>query len=83
MTQFPDAERNCWFSANRTPLVEGYVSETMDGRQVGAADGRLHGRRRRHAAHSHAAQHVAPRELRSRRDHALAARRPAAHARCA
>jgi Rieske 2Fe-2S family protein len=34
MTQFPDAERNCWFAANRTPLVEGYVSETMDGRQV-------------------------------------------------
>ena len=34
MTTFPDAERNIWFSANRTPLVEGYVSETMDGRQV-------------------------------------------------
>lgn len=34
MTVFPDAERNCWFSANRTPLVDGYVSETMDGRQV-------------------------------------------------
>jgi Rieske 2Fe-2S family protein len=34
MVQFPDAERNCWFAANRTPLVEGYVSETMDGRQV-------------------------------------------------
>ena len=34
MTQFPDADRNCWFSANRTPLVEGYVSESMDGRQV-------------------------------------------------
>jgi Rieske 2Fe-2S family protein len=34
MTQFPDAERNCWFAANRTPLVESYVSETMDGRQV-------------------------------------------------
>jgi Rieske 2Fe-2S family protein len=34
MTQFPDAERNCWFAANRTPLVEGYVSETMDGRQA-------------------------------------------------
>lgn len=34
MTQFPDAERNCWFAANRTALVEGYVSETMDGRQV-------------------------------------------------
>ena len=34
MTQFPDAERNCWFAANRTALVDGYVSETMDGRQV-------------------------------------------------
>jgi Rieske 2Fe-2S family protein len=34
MTQFPDVERNCWFSANRTPLVESYVSETMDGRQA-------------------------------------------------
>jgi Rieske 2Fe-2S family protein len=34
MTQFPDAERNCWYAANRTPLVESYVSESMDGRQV-------------------------------------------------
>ena len=34
MTQFPDAERNGWYSANRTPLVENYVSETMDGRQA-------------------------------------------------
>ncbi len=34
MTTFPDAERNIWFSANRTTLVDGYVSETMDGRQV-------------------------------------------------
>jgi Rieske 2Fe-2S family protein len=34
MTKFPDAERNTWFSANRTPLVDGYVSETMDGKQV-------------------------------------------------
>jgi Rieske 2Fe-2S family protein len=34
MTQFPDVERNYWYSANRTPLVENYVSETMDGRQV-------------------------------------------------
>ncbi len=34
MTPFPDAENNVWFSANRTPLVGGYVSETMDGRQV-------------------------------------------------
>ncbi|MCI0745792.1 MAG: aromatic ring-hydroxylating dioxygenase subunit alpha [Verrucomicrobia subdivision 3 bacterium] len=34
MTRFPDAERNIWFSANRTALVEGWMSETMDGRQV-------------------------------------------------
>ena len=34
MTTFPNADRNLWFSANRTPLVEGYVSETMTGRQV-------------------------------------------------
>jgi glycine betaine catabolism A len=34
MAQFPDAERNCWYAANRTPLVEGYVSETMTGQQV-------------------------------------------------
>ena len=34
MTVFPDAERNCWYAANRTPLVEGYISETMTGRQV-------------------------------------------------
>lgn len=35
MTVFPDAEKNIWFSANRTPLVEGYVSESMDGQPVG------------------------------------------------
>lgn len=34
MTTFPDVERNIWFSANRTPLVDGWVSETMDGRPV-------------------------------------------------
>lgn len=34
MVQFPDAERNCWYAANRTALVEGYVSETMTGKQV-------------------------------------------------
>lgn len=34
MTLFPDAERNIWYSANRTPLVDGYVSESLDGRQV-------------------------------------------------
>jgi Rieske 2Fe-2S family protein len=31
MTLFPEKH---WFSANRTVLVDGYVSETMDGRQV-------------------------------------------------
>ena len=34
MTKFPDAENNIWFSANRTALVEGWMSESMDGRQV-------------------------------------------------
>ena len=34
MTMFPDAENGVWFSANRTPLVEGYLSETMDGQRV-------------------------------------------------
>lgn len=34
MTTFPDVERDIWFSANRTPLVEGWMSETMDGRMV-------------------------------------------------
>jgi Rieske 2Fe-2S family protein len=34
MTLFPDAERNIWFSANRTALVDGWVSESMDGKQV-------------------------------------------------
>lgn len=34
MTRFPDAARGIWFSANRTPLVEGWLSETMDGRTV-------------------------------------------------
>ena len=34
MTQFPDPDHDVWYSANRTPLVEGYVSETMDGKQV-------------------------------------------------
>ena len=34
MTLFPDAEKNVWFSANRTPLVEGWVSESMNGQQV-------------------------------------------------
>jgi Rieske 2Fe-2S family protein len=34
MTTFPDAERGIWFSANRTPLVEGWQSESMDGAPV-------------------------------------------------
>jgi len=34
MAVFPDAAHNIWFSANRTPLVDGWVSESMDGRQV-------------------------------------------------
>lgn len=34
MTDFPGTGPHGWFSANRTPLVEGYQSETMDGRQV-------------------------------------------------
>jgi Rieske 2Fe-2S family protein len=34
MTSFPDAERNIWYSANRTALVDGFVSESMDGKQV-------------------------------------------------
>ncbi len=34
MTEFPDVENNIWYSANRTPLVEDYVSESMDGQQV-------------------------------------------------
>lgn len=34
MTRFPDAARGIWFSANRTPLVDGWVSESMDGRPV-------------------------------------------------
>ena len=34
MTPFPDAENGIWYSANRTPLVDGYVSESIDGRQV-------------------------------------------------
>jgi Rieske 2Fe-2S family protein len=33
MTLFPDPEHDIWYSANRTVLMDGYVSETMDGRQ--------------------------------------------------
>src|SRR5204863_1947548 len=34
MTTFPDAERNIWYSANRTALVDGFVTESMDGTRV-------------------------------------------------
>ncbi len=34
MAQFPDADRNLWYAASRTVLAEGYLSESMDGRQV-------------------------------------------------
>jgi Rieske 2Fe-2S family protein len=34
MTTFPDAGRNIWYSANRTALVDGFASESMDGAQV-------------------------------------------------
>lgn len=34
MTEFPSIETGCWFSVNRTPLAEGFVSETLDGRQI-------------------------------------------------
>jgi Rieske 2Fe-2S family protein len=34
MTCFPDAANNIWWSANRTALVDGWVSESMDGKQV-------------------------------------------------
>jgi len=34
MATFPDPDQGRWFAANRTTLVEGYVSESMDGQQV-------------------------------------------------
>ena len=34
MTPFPDAEHNIWYSANRTILVEGWVTESVDGKRV-------------------------------------------------
>jgi len=34
MATFPDPDRGLWYAANRTTLVEGYVSESMDGQQV-------------------------------------------------
>jgi Rieske 2Fe-2S family protein len=40
MAPFPDAERGVWFSANRTALSEGWVSESMDGAQVSTLMGK-------------------------------------------
>jgi Rieske 2Fe-2S family protein len=34
MTSFPDVANNIWYSVNRTPLVDGYVTESMDGKTV-------------------------------------------------
>ncbi len=34
LAAFPDAERNIWYSANRTVLAEGFESESLDGRRV-------------------------------------------------
>jgi len=34
MSEFPDPEHGIWYAANRTPNEEGYLSETMDGKQV-------------------------------------------------
>ncbi|MFI6320482.1 aromatic ring-hydroxylating dioxygenase subunit alpha [Nonomuraea sp. NPDC050556] len=34
LAEFPDATGQIWYSANRTPMVEGYVSESMDGTRV-------------------------------------------------
>lgn len=34
LTEFPDPDNNIWYSANRTPLVDGFLSETLDGKLV-------------------------------------------------
>jgi glycine betaine monooxygenase A len=34
MIGFPDAKKNIWWSASRTALVDGWVTESMDGKQV-------------------------------------------------
>ena len=34
LTPFPDAKHNIWFSANRTILAEGWVTESVDGLRV-------------------------------------------------
>lgn len=34
LAEFPDREGRIWYSVNRTALVEGYVTESMDGERV-------------------------------------------------
>jgi len=34
MTEFPDPDNNIWWGANRTALVDGFVTESLDGKQV-------------------------------------------------
>ncbi|HXW47294.1 MAG TPA: aromatic ring-hydroxylating dioxygenase subunit alpha [Streptosporangiaceae bacterium] len=34
LARFPSADGSIWYSANRTPLVPGYTSESMDGARV-------------------------------------------------
>jgi len=34
LTEFPDPDHDIWYSANRTPLVDGWVCESLDGKQV-------------------------------------------------
>ncbi len=34
LTPWPDPAANKWYAANRTPLVDGFVSESMDGKTV-------------------------------------------------
>lgn len=34
MAEFPDPDHDVWYSANRTPMVDDFVSETLDGSQV-------------------------------------------------
>ena len=34
LAAFPDADKNIWYSANRTVLTEGYESESIDGQRV-------------------------------------------------
>src|SRR5574340_15879 len=33
MTEFPDPDNNIWWGANRTALVDGFVTESLDGKQ--------------------------------------------------